>query len=39
VRRIALGLKLPLPELAARAERLEVLHGTAPRPRAGDGGR
>lgn len=43
VRRIANGLKVPLPELAALAERLEAAHasgnGTAPRPNSGNGGR
>lgn len=41
VRRIALGLRVPLPELAARAEHLEARHsnGTAPRPENGNGGR
>jgi transcriptional regulator with XRE-family HTH domain len=40
VRRIAIGLEVPLPELAALAEDLEARHanGTAPRP-GGDGGR
>jgi transcriptional regulator with XRE-family HTH domain len=41
VRRIAVGLRVPLPELAALAERLEAVHenGTAPRPGSGNGGR
>lgn len=37
VRRIAIGLRVPLPVLAALAEDLEVKHGTAPRPEAGGG--
>jgi transcriptional regulator with XRE-family HTH domain len=32
VRRIAKGLRVPLPELAALAERLELEYGTAPQP-------
>jgi len=36
VRRIAIGLKVPLPELAALAEDLEVQNSTA--PRSGDNG-
>ncbi|HEX5592594.1 MAG TPA: helix-turn-helix transcriptional regulator [Solirubrobacterales bacterium] len=32
VRRIAKGLRVPLPELAALAEDLELKHGTAPQP-------
>lgn len=40
VRRIAIGLDVQLPELAALAERLEALYGgTAPRPDQGAGGR
>ena len=41
VRRIALGLRVPLSELAALAEHLEAEHvnGTAPRPENGGGGR
>jgi transcriptional regulator with XRE-family HTH domain len=41
VRRIAMGLQVPLPELAALAEDLEARHenGTAPRPGSGNGGR
>ena len=39
MRRIAVGLKLPLPELAARAEHLEARHGTAPRSQHDGGGR
>jgi transcriptional regulator with XRE-family HTH domain len=41
VRRIAVGLQVSLPELAALAEELETKHGneTAPRPESGDGGR
>jgi transcriptional regulator with XRE-family HTH domain len=39
VRRIARGLRVPLRELAALAEDLEVKYGTAPRPETGDGGR
>ena len=38
VRRIARGLRVPLPVLAALAEELEVKYGTAPRPEAGGGG-
>ncbi len=32
VRRISIGLRVSLPELAALAEQLELEHGTAPRP-------
>jgi transcriptional regulator with XRE-family HTH domain len=32
VRRIAMGLRVPLRELAALAEDLEIEYGTAPRP-------
>ena len=32
VRRIAAGLRVPLPALAALAEDFELRHGTAPRP-------
>ncbi|HST70539.1 MAG TPA: helix-turn-helix transcriptional regulator [Solirubrobacterales bacterium] len=43
VRRIAIGLRVPLPELAALAEDLETKHaggnGTAPRSSSDDGGR
>ena len=39
VRRIAVGLEVQLPELAALAERLEALHGNAPRLDGGAGGR
>ena len=41
VRRIAIGLRVPLQELAALAEHLESTHenGTAPRPESGNGGR
>ena len=38
VRRIAQGLSVPLPELAALAEDLEAEHGAAPRPGQGPGG-
>lgn len=38
VRRIAQGLRVPLPVLAALAEDLEAKYGTAPRPEAGGGG-
>jgi len=38
VRRIAIGLRVPLAELAELAEDLEAKHGTAPRPEAGSGG-
>ena len=38
VRRIAKGLRVPLPVLAALAEELEAKYGTAPRPEAGGGG-
>lgn len=38
VRRIAEGLRVPLPVLAALAEDLEAKHGTAPRPENGSGG-
>jgi transcriptional regulator with XRE-family HTH domain len=37
VRRIAHGLQVPLPELAALAEDLEARHGTAPRSDGGGG--
>ena len=37
VRRIAIGLKVPLPELAALAEDLEAKYGTAPQPEGGGG--
>jgi transcriptional regulator with XRE-family HTH domain len=37
VRRIARGLEVPLPELAARAEDLEAKHGTAPQSEDGGG--
>jgi transcriptional regulator with XRE-family HTH domain len=37
VRRIAVGLRVPLPELAALAEDLEAKHGTAPRSENGGG--
>ncbi len=37
VRRIAIGLRVPLPELAALAEDLEAKYGTAPRPEGGGG--
>jgi transcriptional regulator with XRE-family HTH domain len=39
VRRIARGLRIPLPELAELAEDLEAKHETAPRPQNGSGGR
>lgn len=35
VRRIAMGLSVPLPLLAALAEDLEIKHGTAPQPEGG----
>ena len=38
VRRIALGLRVPLSVLAALAEDLEIQYGTAPRPGQGAGG-
>jgi transcriptional regulator with XRE-family HTH domain len=38
VRRIAIGLRVPLSVLAGLAEDLEVRYGTAPRPERGDGG-
>ena len=38
VRRIAKGLRVPLPVLAALAEELEAKYGTAPRPNPGSGG-
>jgi len=38
VRRIAIGLRVPLPHLAELAEDLELKHGTAPRPDTGGGG-
>ncbi|MGN6587137.1 MAG: helix-turn-helix domain-containing protein [Solirubrobacterales bacterium] len=38
VRRIAFGLRVPLPELVALAEQLELEHGTALRPGQGAGG-
>lgn len=38
VRRIAHGLRVPLPVLAALAEDLELEYGTAPRPGQGAGG-
>lgn len=37
VRRIAMGLRVPLPVLAALAEDLEPKHGTAPQPESGGG--
>lgn len=37
VRRIAITLRVPLPELAALAEDLEAKHGTAPRSENGGG--
>ncbi|HKH64542.1 MAG TPA: helix-turn-helix transcriptional regulator [Solirubrobacterales bacterium] len=37
VRRIAIGLRVPLPELAALAEDLEAKYGTAPQPDGGGG--
>jgi transcriptional regulator with XRE-family HTH domain len=39
IRRIAIGLRVPLPELAALAEDLEAKYTTAPRPDRGAGGR
>jgi transcriptional regulator with XRE-family HTH domain len=39
VRRIAKGLRVSLPELAALAEDLEVKYGTTPRPESDSGGR
>ncbi|HEX7280111.1 MAG TPA: helix-turn-helix transcriptional regulator [Solirubrobacterales bacterium] len=41
VRRLATGLQVSLPELAALAEEFEARHanGTAPRPGSGSGGR
>jgi transcriptional regulator with XRE-family HTH domain len=38
VRRIAVGLRVPLPVLAALAEDLELKYGTAPQPGQGAGG-
>ena len=38
VRRIAEGLRVPLSELAALAEDLELKYGTAPQPGQGAGG-
>jgi transcriptional regulator with XRE-family HTH domain len=38
VRKIAIGLGVSLPRLAALAEDLEAKYGTAPRPEAGSGG-
>jgi len=38
VRRIAIGLEVPLPELAELAESLERENGTAPQPGQGAGG-
>lgn len=38
VRRIARGLRVPLPELAALAEELEAERGAVPRPGQGAGG-
>ncbi len=38
VRKIAIGLDVSLPRLAALAEDLEAKHGTAPRPETGSGG-
>jgi transcriptional regulator with XRE-family HTH domain len=38
VRRIAAGLRVPLPVLAALAEDLELQYGTAPQPGQGAGG-
>jgi transcriptional regulator with XRE-family HTH domain len=38
VRRIASGLRVPLPELAALAEELELEYGTALQPGQGAGG-
>jgi len=37
VRRIAIGLRVPLPDLAALAEELEAKYGTAPRSESGGG--
>lgn len=37
MRRIASGLKVPLPVLAALAEDLEAKHGAAPQPKNGGG--
>jgi transcriptional regulator with XRE-family HTH domain len=37
VRRIAIGLRVPLPVLAALAEDLELKYGTAPRSKNGGG--
>jgi transcriptional regulator with XRE-family HTH domain len=37
VRRIAVGLRVPLPVLAALAEDLELKYGTAPRSKNGGG--
>jgi transcriptional regulator with XRE-family HTH domain len=37
VRRIAIGLRVPLPELAALAEDLEAKYGTAPQTENGGG--
>jgi transcriptional regulator with XRE-family HTH domain len=37
VRRLAMGLRVPLPLLAALAEDLEIKHGTAPQPEGGGG--
>jgi transcriptional regulator with XRE-family HTH domain len=37
VRRIAIGLRVPLPELAALAEDLEAKYGTAPQAENGGG--
>lgn len=37
VRRIAISLEVPLPELAALAEELEAKYGTAPRSENGGG--
>jgi transcriptional regulator with XRE-family HTH domain len=39
VRRIAVGLRVPLPVLAELAEDLEAKHGTAPRSSENGGGR
>jgi transcriptional regulator with XRE-family HTH domain len=39
VRRIAFGLEVTLPELAALAERLELVYGKAPRSEKSPGGR
>lgn len=38
VRRIAIGLEVPLPQLAELAEALELENGTAPQPGQGAGG-